>query len=266
MVIEVKELGITYYPIPKCGSSSLKYVLMALAGKETAVSSDPENDVHDHLFTNYVDAFSALLDGKDGRFTIVRDPLERLLSAYSGRILKAKVLNDPPTNFERVARFGLPFDPDLNTFILNIEQYCACSEEIRLHVASPRHFIGDSLFAFDRVFKFDRMDSVEAFLSSASGRPVQLPRLQSSDRKVTPSDMSSEALAKAMRFCRYDYGFLVDYYDPARWGGIPKGDPDEFSSLHVVRHPALVHGRIVYPRTLSNLGRFLGKRSMQYRR
>jgi len=111
------------------------------------------------------------------------------------------------------------------------------------------------------------MDSVEAFLSSASGRPVQLPRLQSSERKVASSDVSSEALDKAMRFCRYDYGFLVDYYDPARWGGgIPNGDPDDFSSLHVVRHPALVQGRIIYPRTLSNLGRFLGKRSMQYRR
>jgi len=95
---------------------------LALAGKETAVSADPDNGVHDHLYTRYVDAFSALLDGKDGRFTIVRDPLERLLSAYSGRILKAKVLNGPPTNFKRLAGYGLPLDPDINTFVLNIEQ------------------------------------------------------------------------------------------------------------------------------------------------
>src|SRR3569832_407610 len=97
--------------------------------------------------------------------------------------------------------FGLPADPDLDTFILNVEKYSASSWEIQFHVASPRHFVGSSLFLYDNVFRFEEMDKVEAFLSSVSGRNVAMPRLQAARTRVSPSDLSPAALAKAMRFC-----------------------------------------------------------------
>ncbi|MEI8700677.1 MAG: hypothetical protein EOR99_25350 [Mesorhizobium sp.] len=264
MAIEIKELAITYYPIPKSGSSSVKYALMALDGKEGSLSGfDPDNDVHGHLATNYVDPFFPTYDGHKGRFTIVRDPLERLLSAYSSRISDTRVLTRPEVDREKLERLGIPVDPDFDTFIFNIEKYCACSWEIQFHVASPRYFTGCSLFLFEHVFKFEQMDRVKAFLSSVSGRVFDLPRLQVGGRKISPSDLSPAALAKAMRFCRYDYGFLVDYYDPQKWGGIPEGDADDPSTLHVFGDPgALRDGRIIYPRTPRNLFHFMSKRSL----
>ena len=266
MAIELRDLAITYYPIPKSGSSSIKFMLLALDRKEGTLS-DPDNDVHQHLATNYVDPSLPVYDGHKGKFTIVRDPLERLLSAYSNRISEAGVLTRPTANKETLERFSLPVDPDLDTFILNIEKYCACSWEVRFHVASPRYFTGSSLFLFDRVFKFEQIDQVAAFLSSASGRTFEIPRLQSSGRRCSPSDLSPAARAKAMRFCRYDYGFLVDYYDPQKWGGIPQGDPGDPSTLHVFADPAALRdGRIVYPRTPRNLMNFMAKRSLEERK
>lgn len=265
MAVRIEGLRVTYYPIPKSGTSSVKYALMSLGGAPAALA-DPDNEVHHHLATNSIDPFMPVYDGLGGKFTIVRDPLERLLSAYSNRILDADALRTRTRNAEMLERFGLPIDPDLDTFILNVEKYAACSGEIHFHVASARHFVGSSLFPFEHVFKFEEMDKVGAFLSSVSGRNVAMPRLQAARAKIGPSDLSPAALAKAMRFCRYDYGFLVDYYDPARWGGIPEGDPDETSSLHIACDPAVPRdGRLVYPRTLRNLIDFLARRPLAMR-
>lgn len=265
MAIEIEGCAVTYYPIPKSGTSSIKYALMALDGKGAGLS-DPENEVHSHLATDWVDPFVPVYDGFGGKFTIVRDPLERLLSAYSSRVLDTNVLKRPSAKKDMLEGFGLSTDPDLETFVFNVEKYSACSWEIRFHVASPRHFIGSSLFLFEHVFRFEEMDKVGEFLSSLRGRPVEMPRLQAARTKVSPSDLSPAALAKAMRFCRYDYAFLVDYYDPGKWGGIPEGDPGETSSLHVNGDPSAFRGgRLVYPRTLRNLRHFLARRSLTRR-
>ncbi|UCI05868.1 sulfotransferase family 2 domain-containing protein [Mesorhizobium sp. B1-1-8] len=265
MAIQAQGVPITYYPIPKSGSSSVKYVLMALSGRQPPLAN-PENEVHSHLATNWVDPFAPVYDGRGGKFTIVRDPLERLLSAYSSRILDTDVLTTRFPNTEMLKSFGLPTNPDLDTFILNIEKYCACSGDIQFHVSSPRCFVGSSLFLFEHVFKFEELDGVEAFLSSVSGRKVTVPRLQAARSKVSPSDLSPAALAKAMRFCRYDYGFLIDYYVPAKWGGIPDGDPAETSSLHIYGDPtARRDGRVLYPRTFRNIMHFLARRPLEKR-
>ena len=266
MAVKIEGLAVTYYPIPKSGTSSVKFALMALGEDNGPVAADPDNEVHTYLRTSWVDPFVPVYDGLGGKFTIVRDPLERLLSAYSSRILDADVLTRPSAKAEMLKDFRLPTNPDIETFILNLEKYSACSWEIRFHVASPRHFVGSSLFLFEHVFRLEEMDKVAAFLSSISDRTVTMPRLQAAKARVRPSDLSPAALAKAMRFCRYDYGFLVDYYDPARWGGIPDGDPGETSSLHVNGDPTASRGgRLIYPRTLRNLIDFFAKRPLAKR-
>jgi hypothetical protein len=265
MAIEVEKFGITYYPVPKCGSSSLKYLLLARNGDEASLT-DPDNDVHGRLPTSYVDPFAPLYDGHKEKLTVVRDPLERLLSAYSSRVVDAGVLARPSAEKEKLEGFGLPLDPDLNTFILNIEKYCACSWEVQFHVASPRHFLGSNLFQFDHVFRFEQMKEAAAFLLSSRTPAVEAPRLQVGSRRIGVSDLSPAALAKGMRFCRYDYGFLVDYYDPRKWGGIPEGEAGDPSTLHVLEDPGAMRGaRMIYPRTPRNFLRFMSKQALAWR-
>jgi hypothetical protein len=261
MSVDLKELGLTYYPITKTGSTSIKYALMTLAGKEALVG-DLDNDVHRHMGTHYTDPFRLLSDERAGRFTIVRDPLDRLLSAFSNRIGHFGILQ----KFDRSAldRLGLEREPSLETFVLDIEKYCAVSSDLRLHIASPRCFVGSSLLQFDHVFRFERLEEVAAFLSEQSGKSIDIPRLQTGGAKYTPADLSPEALAKALRFCRYDYAFLVDYYDPAKWGGIPAGHPGDASTVTVAGNfDASIGGVTVYPRTFRNFARFLSRRPLR---
>ncbi|AMS39956.1 MULTISPECIES: sulfotransferase family 2 domain-containing protein [Aminobacter] len=250
----------TYYPVPKSGSSSVKYLLMQVAGAHQALDN-PDDDVHHHLGTNLVDPFRPMHNADAKPFTIVRDPVERLLSAYSDRVVKAGLLTSDEADSPLARELGLSLEPDLETFILRVEDYCRICADVRFHVASPRYFLGSNLFLFDRVFKLEKIDQVAAYISEIVGQDVSMPHIHVSSGQASPSDLSPAALAKALRFCRYDYAFLVDLYDAGRWGTIPRGTRRDPSTLSVYRDPAKYEGDS-YPRTPRNLRNFLSKRPL----
>lgn len=250
----------TYYPVPKSGSSSVKYLLMQVAGQDEGLDN-PDDDVHHHLGTSLVDPFRPLHNADAKPFTIVRDPVERLLSAYFDRVVKAGHLTDDQADADMARRLGLSLEPDLETFILRVEDYCRICADIRFHVASPRYFLGSNLFLFDRVFKLEKVDQIAAYISEIVGQAVEMPHIHVSRGRTKPSELSPAALAKALRFCRYDYAFLVDLYDPSRWGTIPRGTRRDPSTLSVYRDPAKYESDS-YPRTPRNLRNFLSKRPL----
>ncbi|MBB6465715.1 hypothetical protein HNQ96_001573 [Aminobacter lissarensis] len=250
----------TYYPVPKSGSSSVKYLLMQVAGQHEGLEN-PDDDVHHHLGTSLVDPFRPLHNADAKPFTIVRDPVERLLSAYFDRVVKAGNLTGDQADSDMARQLGLSLEPDLETFILRVEDYCRISDDVRFHVASPRYFLGSNLFLFDRVFRLEKVDQVAAYISDIVGQTVSMPHIHVSSRPAGPADLSQAALAKALRFCRYDYAFLVDLYDVGRWGTIPGGTRRDPSTLSVYRDPAK-YENASYPRTPRNLGNFLRKRPL----
>jgi hypothetical protein len=250
----------TYYPVPKSGSSSVKYLLMQVAGQDEALEN-PDDDVHHRFPTSLVDPFRPMHNADARPFTIVRDPVERLLSAYFDRVVKARLLTRDEADADMARQLGLSLEPDLETFILNVENYCRICSDVRFHVASPRYFLGSNLFLFDKVFKLEKVDQVAAYISDIVGQTVSMPHIHVSRGQTKPSDLSPAALAKALRFCRYDYAFLVDFYDAGRWGAIPSGARRDPSTLSVYRDPAKYEGAS-YPRTPRNLRNFLHKRPL----
>lgn len=74
---------------------------------------------------------------KTRKFTVVRDPVSRFLSAYTNRVtyyrdMERECAQNPEIR-SQFDELGLPAVPDLDVFIDNFEHYVNLSPSIRLH-------------------------------------------------------------------------------------------------------------------------------------
>ena len=96
MVISVKEHGLAYSAVPKAGCTSVKAMLAEIDPKISypeakEVGGDvwhtlyPTRRWRGDVFSQYEGSF---------RFTVVRDPIKRLMSVYTNRVIDRKELHN----------------------------------------------------------------------------------------------------------------------------------------------------------------------------
>lgn len=81
------------------------------------------------------------------RFCIVRDPLERFVSAYRNRVLDQEALLD-------LEDMSLEQRPTLEKFALNLEAYREASYLIRHHTDPQTAFLGEDATRFHLMLRF----------------------------------------------------------------------------------------------------------------
>lgn len=164
MPIILPEHKIAYYPTPKVGCSSVKSALYELAHGKPHEGTPEKPWVHDH----YISSEYERLEQPDSfyKFCIVRDPIDRLASAYLNRVVTYRELGEVPSF------------PD---FVRSLERYRMSSPSIRHHTDGQWFFIGFDLGYFDRVFSFDEINVIPAEIEAATGHRIELPHLQKGD-------------------------------------------------------------------------------------
>lgn len=165
MPVILNDERIAYYPTPKVGCSSVKSALYQLAHGKPYEGTPGKPWVHDH----YVSEEFRRIDEADRfyKFCIVRDPIDRLVSAYLNRVVAYKELGPEP--------------PDFPTFVRYLEQYRMSDQNIRHHTDGQWFFIGMDLGYFDRVFSFDEISVIPAEIEAETGHRIELPHLQKGD-------------------------------------------------------------------------------------
>lgn len=182
MVVAIQAHRIAYMAVPKAACSSVK---AALAGLDPGVSADTiarfETDI---MAVHRLYPTRRFHPGRwrrhDGwfRFTVVRDPLKRMLSVYTDLIAGRRILHDS-TNFQR-GHAPLPQDPDPDTFYLRLDDYMHWASAVKHHALPMRLFSGTDLAAYDRVYRTGEMDALAADLARRTGCEVTIPRLNES--------------------------------------------------------------------------------------
>lgn len=76
------------------------------------------------------------------RFAIIRDPVDRLLSAFSNRVL-GRVVGVEDSSLSRSLALGADSEIFLARFIDELEAYRGKSREITHHTDPLVHFLGD---------------------------------------------------------------------------------------------------------------------------
>lgn len=218
MPIYSDRLRLSYFPIPKNGTSTLRAVFRAVeAGESLEAVRTRGDDVAASPATAARSIrrarreYEAAGTGHE-RLMVVRDPLRRFFSGFDNKIRSGRL--GELAGGAALPESGLPTEPDIATFVAHLDQYRAESFMVRKHFQTQAHFTGENLGWFDHVFRLERFDALAGFLTDRLGAQIAFPHEKRSDKSwidaVTPATVERirEAYAR-------DYQVLADFYAPA---------------------------------------------------
>lgn len=202
-VVTTKNMKLAFYSVPKVGKTTMK--------RRMEIVSEPDGHYH-----NYGDRrFSPLLRwrGRDCiRFTIIRDPIERLISAYADRVADRDDIRRSSISTFLCKLLGLNPSPGLEEFALNLKKYYLVNDRIYRHVLPQVRYIGTDPHFYDRIFALRDMDKVAEYLADKSGKEIEIKKRNASVSRFSVDDLSPEAIASLREFYKKDYQIYGNYF------------------------------------------------------
>jgi hypothetical protein len=222
MPIVLRKYNIAYFPVPKVACSSLKHLFFFLENGRNFENFTDEAGKKHHIHNAVYPTLSSSDDdwscaANMHRIAVVRDPMDRFVSAYRNRVLFYKELSQTSIDAGKAQVLGLKPDPNLDEFIDRLELYRALSPVIKHHTDPQSYFVGHTLDYFNKVYRFEELDTLAADLTERIGQPVALPHEQKGIGGQLPS-ISAKRVAKMLEFYSGDYALLKRLYplEPAR--------------------------------------------------
>ena len=207
------EHKISYYPVPKCACTSLKSLFFEIENKfafKNFSVNGKQKYIHDFFISSsFVNSRNNDVDDHL-RFAVLRDPVERLLSCYSNRVVAYKELSSkhlPPEAQDA----GLKADPSLSDFIANLEGYRKFSNSIAHHTESLVFFLGDDPSWFAYLYTLNNLSELIEKLEDITKMRLTLGREQTAGPKLSRNDLTMQEIRVIQNFYAKDY----DVYAPA---------------------------------------------------
>lgn len=176
---------ILYFPLRKCGSTSLMNMMKIIEGEG---AQGEGIHAEDHKKTPIKLNEMAVNFSGFFKYTVVRSPIDRLLSFYHGNIVAREHLMVEHDGAQTL--YGLPTKPELDFFLENLRRYRQISISVRDHTEPLTSSIGTDPSVFDWVGGLDNMPDLVEQLTAHTG--VELPLLRDmatpgeATRKKTP--------------------------------------------------------------------------------
>ena len=209
---------VAFFPIPKVASTSIRYVMYELIHGEPFRPRPEDGIRHIHQVPRFgFGAFDPRMLNRYRdyfRFTVLRDPLERLASAHA-YIFPRHFIRKWEGETLAPEHAHLSRTPDLETFFLNIRDYMAASRNLAFHVSPYAQWVGADLSAYQAVFRIEETARIGAVLGAHLGRPVEIgQRNRAGDARRPEREVSRRALLAALDHCRDDYAVCRGLYAP----------------------------------------------------
>lgn len=229
MAVVSQVLQAVYFDITKVGSSSLKEMLWELDRGEpfkgrgaTRVLNNLRwrlaraklvraRNIHEQDgFRTQIFRKAVVPDGF-ATFTLVRDPVARLQSAWRDKVHRNQFRwRDEEMDIENE---GLPLDPTFGEFIDHFHEYRAVSRPVRVHTTPYSWHLGPDLGFFDHVFRLESVNDMYSFLSERLGRPFPVQHVNKSKPGPRDSTLTERQIDALLEITQPDYDLLGSLYD-----------------------------------------------------
>jgi len=201
---EHQGIKLAYFCIPKCGKTSVKS-LMAEIGRP----NDAFNNYGAKQF-NWRDRSRA--KDTDFRFTVMREPLSRLISAYSDRVADRDDIRRSGLSTTMCKMLKLNPSPCPEEFVLNLRKYALINDRIYRHVIPQVNYVGKQADYYHKVYRIQDIPVLAQDLSEMLDLNLQTRKSNSSKKKASLDDLSSEAIEFAKEYYRDDYDVYGEYF------------------------------------------------------
>lgn len=200
--IHVPELNLAFVPTPKVANRSIKAAVMTVAFP--GYNGDPHSPGWSYIRAH------TLSKGHGFRFGFVRNPLDRLFSLYSQKIVKYERQMKMPSIFWR---YGSRFHPNM-TFDAFVEAICGIPDWYADQHFRSQHtwFHRKSELLVDFVGRFERLDEDwEEVRRRVQAALPPLPHWNQSEHRPYREAYSKRTLALASR--RYERDIALFGYE-----------------------------------------------------
>lgn len=202
---------VLYHPAPKnAGTSMREYLFLLDNGRPYTPMLVNGRKLELYMIYGQPESFKPAPEVKEfERFTIIRDPVSRFLSAYANRILDSRWHDR--RHHQICSRLGLKPIPDLEEFLDHIDQYRQIPAV--LHHTRPQHyFLGPTLSYYDKVFRIEELTEAVSYLERRSGAKEAFPSFKSDGPKLSKRDIGAHLEERIAKMFESDYRFLDPFY------------------------------------------------------
>ena len=218
MPVILPDLKIAYFALPKAASTSVKLALWQ------AASGQPWDGTTEDIHAQFR-VYPLKPDERDGledyfKFTVIRDPIDRILSAYHNRVWQHHDLEHrrPKSRLRRL-EWALRFPwfrpyPDPDYFFEHLDGYQERCYTVWHHTISASRFVGTSLDWFDAVYRLDDLGWLEKELHARSGQSIPLPARQYSGQGLSFDMLKPATQDFLLRYTAEDYALMGGRYCP----------------------------------------------------
>ena len=138
------------------------------------------------------------------RVAVLRDPVQRLLSCYGNRVVHNRELSREKAR-RPLRDAGLPFDPDLSTFVAHLEGYMQAVASIHHHARPMVDYLGDDAGYYTRLYRMRELGALVDDIQTLTGRRFELQRLQRGGPSIPEDALSAAETARLRTFYAADY-------------------------------------------------------------
>lgn len=209
--------NLAYFPVPKTACTSLKSYFYEIEHGAPFIPYRGDDErmiyIHNKIFSSsfFGEARAECL-ASCHRIAVVRDPVERFVSAYANRVLHHKELSAAALNTPLGEALGLLPTPAFELFVERLDEYRLASWSISHHTNPASYFLGPDLGYFHKTYKFSEIGQLHADICARTGTNFALPHEQKMGAAFPLPGPKHPCWRKLREFYAGDYALMKGYY------------------------------------------------------